>query len=331
MKTTLTIISISFFLMFKTQAQVVTQDVNFDFYQSVTNNDFANNFNGITGITQIQTNGITGGCLLLEDSIDWGNDRGIYCTAYKPNSGDTAITGICFKYNSATVVLSALQRAMTIFMHPWADPNHYVIATISHEKKIELITYAWVNQFPPINLIDQHWYQYTLSTAFFPSSAQVYIKAEVFDLGLSGTASPTLVSFADHTISDNILSADTAIQVAISGSTKGGGIYLDNFHFHGRKGFSNCVTPTGIAEQDFSKKITVYPTFAKNTVTIKKNYNLQGTMKITVFNIEGQELSVHNTNLTKTDLDVSSLSNGIYFIKCEAANEISNVKIFVSK
>ncbi len=331
MKIIFTLIGVILLLSTPIKAQIVTEDVNFDFYQSATNNDFANNFNGITGITQIQTNGITGGCLLLEDSIDWGNDRGIYCSAYKPQSGDTTITSISFKYDSSTVILTALQRAMTIWMHPWADPNHYVIATISHEKKIELITYAWVNQFPPVNLISQHWYKYTLSTAFFPSAFQVYIKAEVFDLGLSGTAIPALISFADHTITDNVLSVDTAIQVAISGATYGGGIYLDDFSFHGRKGYSNCVVNTGISETAGGKNIMVYPTQAENNLHIIRNDNSTGMMIITIFNLAGGKLKEQTIEQTKTELDISSLSNGIYFIRCKTANETTNVKIVVSK
>lgn len=317
--------------IFNTGAQVVTQDVNFDFYQSANNNDFSNNFNGITGITQIQTNGITGGCLLLEDSIDWGNDRGIYCTAYKPDAGDTAVTGICFKYDSSTVVPSALQRAMTIFMHPWADPNHYVIATISHQKKIELITYAWVNQFPPANLLHQHWYQYTLSTAFFPSSFQVYIKAEIFDLGLSGQAVPSLISFADHTISDNVLSVDTAIQVAISGARYGGGTYLDNFHFHGRKGFSNCIVNTVISENNLSENITVFPTIADNILNIIRNENLSGLLKIIIYNMQGEKIAEHETLSEKATMDISTLENGIYIVNCQSADKSVNFKIVVTR
>lgn len=64
----------------KVNAQVVDEDVHFDFYQSVTNNDFINHFNGGWGLTQIQTNGITGGCLSTPDSVNWGNDNAIYCS-----------------------------------------------------------------------------------------------------------------------------------------------------------------------------------------------------------------------------------------------------------
>jgi hypothetical protein len=188
-----------------------------------------------------------------------------------------------------------------------------------------------VNQFPHVNLISQHWYQYTLSTAFFPSASQVYIKAEVFDLGLSGTATPVLVSFADHTISDNILSADTAIQVSISGATYGGGIYLDNFHFHGRKGFSNCVVSTGIAESENSQKIMVYPTLAENNLNIICNDRSKGIRKINLFNMEGEKLLSSETSLIKTNLNISAVPCGIYIVSCQTLNEAANFKIVINR
>ncbi|MFI5218735.1 MAG: T9SS type A sorting domain-containing protein [Bacteroidia bacterium] len=331
MRTYITLLCLTVAMSVQLHAQVVTEDVNFDFYQSITNNDFTNNFNGITGITQIQTNGITGGCLLLEDSIDWGNDRGTYCTAYKPAAGDTAITGVCFKYDSSIVVPSALQRAMTIFMHPWADPNHYVIATISHQKKIELITYAWVNQFPPVNLLHQHWYQYTLTTTFFPATFQVYIKAEVFDLGLSGTAAPVLASSASHTITDNVLSIDTAIQVAISGATYGGGIYLDNFHFHGRKGFSNCTNVTGIANPVVPGVLNIYYSPVENTVHVIRNKSSAGEMILSIFNAEGKRVMEDKTSAASAELNISSLPVGFYIAQCKTANETKKFKVLLSK
>lgn len=331
MKTLSTLIVLMLVLSVKTEAQVITQDVNFDFYQSATNNDFENNFYGLTNLTQIQTNGITGGCLSLIDSIDWGNDRGIYCVKYKPNSGDTTLTSISFKYDSTTVHTSSYQRAMTIWMHPWADPNHYVIATVSGDKKLELITYGWVNTpYPLLNLLHNHWYKYNLKTAFFAPGFQVYIKAEVFDLGVTGTSTPSLVNSDSHTIVDNILALDTAITVAISGAKYGGGLYLDNFHFHGRKGVSNCIV-TGITEIQEEQNLSVYPTPAANTLYIQRNNESKSKLNVVIFSIEGKKVLQFETFQLQTELNISSLANGVYIVQCNSLDESKKIRIIVSK
>lgn len=314
------------------QAQVVTEDVHFDFYQSAANNDFANYFNGLTTITQSQTNGITGGCLLLTDSIDWGNDRGIYCSAYHPLSGDTTVTAVSFKFDSTTIHVNSFQRAMTIFMHPWSDPNHYVIATVSGTKKLELITYGWVNTpYPSLNLLHNHWYRYLLTTAFNATGFQVYIKAEVYDLGTSGISTPLFVNSSSHTITDNFLAVDTAIQVAISGAKFGGGIYLDDFHFHGRKGISNCVINTGFDENKAPEEIRIYPAVVRKDLTIIRNDKSTGPMKVSIFNLMGEKLLLYETNKIKSEIDISSFANGIYIVNCETKTRNANAKIILNK
>lgn len=311
-------------------AQVVIEDVNFDFYQNVSNNDFVNHFSGGNGMTQLQTNGITGGCILVPDSISWGNDNAIYCSKYKPNTGDTTVTSVCFKYDSTTVQLSSFQRAVSVFLRPYADFNHYIIASVSANKKIEIITYGWVNTpYPNLNLLHNHWYQYKLSTAFFGVSSQVYIKAEVFDLGLSGVSLPALVNSSSGTITDNVLAVDTAIEVSVSGATYGGCLYLDNFHFQGRKGFSNCTIGTGIEDFQVSEALSVYYSHHDHRLHLVRNEKLAGAITVAVFNIEGKKIKEEQIPESQTEISFQEFTNGIYLVQCEAQNETKNYKVFV--
>ncbi len=313
------------------KAQVVTEEVHFDFYQSSINNDLANNFSNGLGMTQIQTNGITGGCVTVPDSISWGNDNAVYCSHYHPNSGDTTVTSINFKYNSGSVVLSSYQRAISIFLRPSADFNHYVIATVSGNKNIELITYGWVNTpYPNLNLLDNHWYNYRLTTAFFSSLSQVYIRADVFDLGLTGTSIPSLVNSSSGTITDNILAADTSIDVSITGASYGGCLYLDDFRFHGRKGLSNCASSTGMTDYISPSNLNMLFSSAENTLHIS-NFNSGNEMHVSVFNAEGKKVVERNANSSKFNINLSSLANGFYTVQCTAGNEIKNLKLVVNK
>lgn len=321
---------ISLFFFGKLNAQIITEDVHFDFYQSASFNDFQNYFNGFTTITQIQNNGITGGCLLLQDSIDWGNDRGIYCSTFNPQNGDTSVTGISFKYDTSGINTNSFQRATTIFIHPSADPNHYIIATVSGTKKLELITYGWVNTpYPSLNLLHNHWYRYVLTFASNTNTFQVYIKAEVFNLGLNGTSSPVLLNLSSHTVTDNILAIDTSINVAISGAKYGGAIYLDDFRFKGRKGFSNCIT-TGVPEELSLKNVITFPSPAQNTLYIE-GIESKNEVTISVLNLLGEiVMKIKTTAKNKTALNIAPLASGLYFLRMEEGEQIA-LKLFLKE
>lgn len=311
------------------QAQVVTENVHFDFYQSISNNDLVNYFNNGLGMAQIQTNGITGGCLTVPDSISWGNDDAIYCSHYHPNSGDTTITSVNFKYDSSTVKLSSYQRAITIFLHPSVDFNHYVIATVSGDKKIELITYGWVNSpYPYLNLLHDHWYNYKLSTAFL-SATQVYVKADVYDLGLMGTSIPALVNTSSGSFTDNILATDTSIQVSVSATSFGGCHYLDDFSFHGRKGVSNCVTSTGINNPKNFTGIEMYYSSIENIIRVTNN-NANDKMNVSVFNVCGNKMTEILTMRGSGKINTSALADGFYTARCESEGKIRHLKFVVS-
>ena len=74
-------------LVSRVSSQPVSESVLFDNYVSTADNDFVNRFDNGTGLNQIQTNGITGGCLETPQTISWGNDNAIYCTRYKGQIG----------------------------------------------------------------------------------------------------------------------------------------------------------------------------------------------------------------------------------------------------
>jgi hypothetical protein len=282
-------------------------------------------------MAQLQSNGITGGCLSVQDSISWGNDNAVYCSHYNPVSGDTAITSVCFKYDSTTVELSSFQRAISIFLRPSADFNHYVIATVSGNKKIELITYGWVNTpYPNLSLLHNHWYSYKLSTAFFGAASQVYIKAEVFELGVSGTSSPALVNSSSGTINDNVLAVDTNIEVSITGATYGGCLYMDDFRFYGRKGSSNCVGSTGLENPVINNAINIHYSPVENTLHLN-NEGVGSEMIITVFNAKGEKVLESKTSHRRTEINTAALANGLYMMQCKVGNATKNFKFVLSK
>src|SRR5262245_46329532 len=124
--------------LFSVRGQVINEIVDFNSYVSPTDNDFVNRFDNGLGLSQITTNGITGGCLVVPAIMNWGNDNAIYCSKYIADSGSYCKTYISFKYDTTVFNSSGFDRAVSIFLRPQTDFNHYIIGSISHSHRIEL-------------------------------------------------------------------------------------------------------------------------------------------------------------------------------------------------
>jgi hypothetical protein len=313
-------------LSFTAGAQVVNEDVHFDFYQNAANCDLVNYFDGGNGLIQNQVGGITGGCLISPDSIAWGNDNAIYCSTFNPVSGDSNITSICFKYDSTTVSISSFQRAVSLFMYPSTDFNHYVIASISGNKKIEILSYGWNNNpYPNVTLYDGHWYRFELTVVVYPLNFQVVAKAELFDLGLTGTAPPVSVNSSFGGFVDNTLAADTSIQVSFTATSFGGAQITDDFHFHGGKGQSSCPVTAGI-ENASGSATAVYPVMMQDVLHIYGNNGNQELL-LTLYDVRGKKMQELKTNSTAPEMNMQHLSNGIYYLNCISNNRSKSFRI----
>jgi len=330
MKKLFTLFGLISLIPFSVISQVVNEDVHFDAYQSITDHDFVNYFDGGAGLIQNQTGGITGGCLATPDSINWGNDNAIYCSHYKPVVGDTTVTSLCFKYDSTTVSTGSFQRAVSIFLNPNADFNHYVIASVSGTKKIEILSYGWnLNPSPNLVLLHNHWYRFELKVFLVAASQQVHARAEVFDLGVSGTDPAISVNSGGGTFNDSILAVDTMIRVSFTATAFGGAALVDDFHFHGGKGQSNCVITIGIDDPQINS-INVYPTLAQNFLHI--NGNERGKeMLVTIYDAIGKKMLERNTIEEHMEMNIEKLSNGIFYLNCLVEHKSRTFKVVVLK
>lgn len=291
-------------------SQIVTEDVYFNNYVNSLDNDLNNHFYGMQSLIQIPSNGITGGCLQVADSNNWGNDNSRYCSRYMSVEDSINTTSICFKYNAA-LLANGFDRATSIWVQPHNDPNHYIIATVSHSRKLEMYSYsAFTASVSPINLQTGNWYKLELifSYASSPNPFTLTYSSKLEDLGPSGMSSPVLLDSIGEAIQDSIFSTDDRIEVSITGARFGGAEFLDNLHFEGIKSSDSCIF-TGI-----------YSAFDKDQIRYKLDANV---LFISGYSLPGKEINVVNlagelvmkTKLTsqETYLDISELKNGMYF------------------
>ena len=79
---------------------------------------------------------------------------------------------------------------------------------------------------------------------------------------------------------------------------------------------------SGIKEIPNNDIMKFYPNPATSNITIITS----GKANISILNIEGQVKKNITTNTNKTNIDISSLSSGIYFIKVQSENGIVTKK-----
>lgn len=303
-------------MLHSSSAQIVTEEVSFDFYQDNYNNDFVNHFSGGYGMAQAETGGITGGSLMVPDSSSWGNDNAVYCSRFKPNTGDTVFAAVSFKYDSALIHPNSFQRAVSVFLRPLADFNHYIIASVTWNKKIELLTYSWNNNpYPPLTLHTNHWYRFEVMVVF-STIQQLKISATVSDLGVSGTATPVIVNSGSGTFNDEVLAMDTSIQVSLTAARYGGSTHLDNFYFKGRQGLTDCINiATGLAADAANREWSVYPLPASSQIIIERNDHGTELMEATLFDMHGVAVMQFNIQEQRTVLDILLLKPGMYYLR----------------
>ena len=88
------------------------------------------------------------------------------------------------------------------------------------------------------------------------------------------------------------------------------------------------TSSTGIEDNAQTETFSVYPNPATNNITIELSISDNSTAS--VYNLEGQMLLEQNLLATKTEMDISSLSKGVYVIKLNTENGVA-VRKFVKE
>ncbi len=318
------------FCFLMSDGQTVIKDEHFDNYINPTTNDFTNNFSGNSDLTQIPNSGITGGCLATPDSNLWGNDNAVYCATYKGTAAGTVYrTSICFKYNSSIANPNGYDRTCSIWLIPQSDFNHYLITSVTHDLRIQTISYSWVNPTSPVmSLQNNHWYKLVAEYTFLtqPPSSTIDVNSKVFDLGTTGLSTPSLISSITGTFNDSTLVTDTTIYIGLTGARFGGASHLDDFHFEGKIGQDVCV-PTSINDIYNDNNIFAYSSNDYIQISNTSGYSFLYKLR----NISGQML--YNVTSAESTLQISTndLPHGIYFLEAVSPTITFTKKLLIRK
>jgi hypothetical protein len=309
-------------------AQTTIKDVHFDNYVNASNNDFTNFFTGSSNLYQIPSNGITGGCLAAPDSNNWGNDNAQFCSSYSGLANSNYRTSICFKYDSTLVNPNSYDRVTSIWMVPYTDFNHYLITSITHDKRVQVISYSYVNPTAPVlNLQHNNWYRLTADVTYLTSGSNtIQVAPKVYSLGPNGTSTPSLISsLIQGSFSDSTLFKDTSIIIGITGARYGGTIYLDDFHFEGKAGVDNCPL-TGINSVDLQQQIIFKQVL--NTITISNNSNY--VLHTTIYDANGRSVNQLSVPPGVMEFDLNKYTDGIYIFSGYSTEGVVVKKVLVN-
>ena len=311
-------------------AQHVIKTVDFDQYTSPTNNDYVTWFSGGMGLEPQPTGGITGGALATPDSSSWGNGNARYCFKIKTEAWDSAAISISFLYDSTLVVPSSLNRAVSIWLNPSADWNQYLITSVTHNQRLEMIGYGWTNS-PGVMLPLQHahWYNLRVTPQFIPGFAgwMYNATAYVYDLGTDGMQTPVLIGTDNGSENNEIFPTDTAIAVSISGSRAGGAALLDNFYFDAKLSADSCeVDTTTNAVIDVQNASVAY---TLNGTNLRVQTNLNDAVTIT--DAAGRVLHQAVADENKTDFDLSHQPVGIYLISVRTQDRVRTTRFLLRR
>ena len=305
-----------------TFSQVINENVNFNNYVSSSNNDLLNNFildSGEKLMTQINTNGITGGALVPPDHISSSRDRIKYCSTYKNLINSENITSISFKYNSALRNSISTQSAVEIEFNGDKGAYSNISFSLKNDKFLS-INWGSGNKYEgkTLTLQNNRWYKMTSTFKLIGGINQEFLfKNELFDLGIDGTQSPTKIETIQTIIynSNWAIINSTKFELEIYATKWGGVEYLDNFTFSGEKNGTLCSS-LSVDENILSSKIKLFP---NPTTSLIKIYIPQlivdKKIKLEVFNLLGKKVFTKKIKEIKSEIDLANFPKNIYLVK----------------
>lgn len=297
-------------------AAQVTYSVDFNTYTSATDNDLSNHFyytppSDSDLFIQTITGGISGGALTPPATLDSTKDFATYCGAYLYT--DTIAGSIDFYLDTTVGNFSGISRVVTVRLKGVTSGevidysynlDHNGRAHVSHD-----CMGAEGQSFFDVH--NQHWYRLVWRLWNYPvsiSTAYIQMQHQLFDLGPDGTALPDSVTANESPAMNSLIHDEAQYTVAISGSSNNGAKHLDNFYFKGMAGDDHCH-PQGISSVPLREIRIINP-----VAEIMHLQLPEASGRIMIYSITGNILSSCEVHREHSDLNVSFLSPGLYWL-----------------
>ncbi|AWA31170.1 hypothetical protein HYN48_14300 [Flavobacterium magnum] len=101
-------------------------------------------------------------------------------------------------------------------------------------------------------------------------------------------------------------------------------ILLDSENVNPKDVTFSIVCPTLGVEDSAFESLSVYPNPVKNILNLSGTRNISG---VSVFNMLGQQMMAKVVNSNESQIDMTHLASGTYFVKVSAENQVKTIKV----
>ncbi|GEM_PF-7076227 len=301
------------------------QSVTFDDYESSTDNDLANLFNGDFSFYQIPTDGITGGAVKIDDSpigyLEMLNEPGYaFYNDLFSNNFDSFATSICFKYSSGSRVMnpSAMLLVRTRNKEQGSDETNTAYLGFERETDAYPTGYVTFYNEPSTTVLglsqmfDGNWYRMGMhlkkGTTIYEEdglTGNIYLE----DLGPEGLSLPDTCNIytVDCFTSNLFYEADGQFKIGFAGNKADGYGLLDNFS---ATVWYPETEPTSINDPVLQSSVII-PTIFTNSLPIKVESATQFDFK--VYDMNGRLMDSGSVTGNKT-LTTGHYPSGMYIV-----------------
>jgi Secretion system C-terminal sorting domain len=91
-----------------------------------------------------------------------------------------------------------------------------------------------------------------------------------------------------------------------------------------RERFVLCGASLSIDDVENNSAFTYFPNPVKNTLTLNAQNSIE---KVVMYNVLGQEVLRVNPNTVDSEIDMSSLVDGTYFVKVSINNSTETIRV----
>ncbi|GEM_PF-1154406 len=310
----------------------------FDFNNS---NQFPNNFFQKDGkpdprdtpenfFTYSSINGIDGGALKPPTEIKYNNSiLANYFWTIKKVLNEPIEFEVSFKYDNSLMHISDSRQPVVAFFlknsndiyseklplltggSSYGDRPLGFLGISSDSGGIITNNLWWKEPIAEKLLKDGHWY--TAKVNLNPTSDNIgeiiYIKEELFDVGLSGNENPVSLGDLNYSVYRNISNIQE-FNLEFFAQTKGGASFVDNLKITANKGaYLNVI------DNASKQKIKAFPIPTNKTLNIINPQN--GANKIEIYDMSGKLIlnKIFNSSDNKISIDVENIPKGNYIYK----------------
>lgn len=307
-------------LSIKIDAQLISEEINFNNYTSTTDNDLVNYFTAITPHTyELISDGNNG--YYINTSLSGAATNTLkLCSKYRGVDTETMTISFDFKIGYYPTPVSYYYNSVAIFITNEDGLNGFNTRLSEDSYSKTLVIGGLTNPNSTYNpdcgrsiTTNNNWYKLEFSISKIAVN-KFSVSSKIYDIGIDGKSNPVLKVNNTKEGFNYDFNPTNNFDIKILGAWWGDVKYIDNLKIYGYKNGSNCQIASN-TDLNLANEIDLFPNPFTNEIQLK------GEIKeINIYNLNGQLIS-KNSNLNNV-LNVENLESGLYLFEVFTNNGV---------